>query len=147
MNALCCRTASNLDSRLSAIALKLCASEPTSSSVSTRARSRRFPSPSAEAEVTRLLIGFVKRPTAHTARKQDAMSVRHQAIASRSIERPAAVPSGAGTPTATLQPEGEVRVTEVMRLAPSLQFVCQTFVGAFAGASAAPTCAGGPTGA
>ena len=75
------------------------------------------------------------------------MSVRPHATASSSIERPAAVPSGAGTPTTTLHPEGEVRVTEVMRLSPSLQPVCQTFIEAFAAASGDLTCAGGSTGA
>ncbi len=101
--------------------LKLAASVPTSSPVSTRTRSCRCPSPRAEAEAARLLMGLVKRPTAQTASSEEAASVKIHAAASRSTERPPDVPSGAATPAATLHPEGCVRVTAVTRLTPSLQ--------------------------
>ena len=137
MKALWRATVSNLASRLSAIVLKLLASVPTSSSVSTRARSFRFPSPSVEAAAARLCKGFVKRPTAHTASTHEAASVTAHAAASRSIERPAGDPSGAGMPTATLHPEGSARATHVTRLAPSPQRTCSTRSGRMSGASAA----------
>jgi hypothetical protein len=89
--------------------LKLVAREPTSSSVSTSARSSRFPSPSDAAEAVSFSSGLVKRPTAHHAKRLDARSVSAHVAVSMKMERPAGVFSGSGIPTATPHPSGSTR--------------------------------------
>src|SRR2546423_3271280 len=123
MKAPCVCTSENFASRCSAIRLNLWAKSPTSSSVSTAARSCRCPSPKCEAVAASFSKGFVNRPTAHTPRKMEAMSTSDQVAAKTRIDSLETSLCLSGTPTATLHPEGLIRLTPVNLVTPSLHLL------------------------